>query len=40
MELPALARRLELEELYADYTHCLDADELERWPDFFTEDCF
>ncbi len=33
-------RRLELEQLYADYVHCLDADELERWPDFFTEDCF
>lgn len=33
-------RRLELEELYTDYVHCLDADEIERWPDFFTEDCF
>jgi anthranilate 1,2-dioxygenase small subunit len=38
--LEAVARRLELEELYTDYVHCLDADELERWPDFFTEDCF
>jgi 3-phenylpropionate/cinnamic acid dioxygenase small subunit len=36
----AVVRRLELEELYTDYVHCLDADELERWPDFFTEDCF
>ena len=35
-----VVRRLELEELYTDYVHCLDADELERWPDFFTEDCF
>src|SRR6478736_5519311 len=35
-----MVRRLELEELYTDYVHCLDADELERWPDFFTEDCF
>ena len=39
MELAALVRRLELDQLYADYVHCLDADELERWPDFFTEDC-
>ena len=31
---------LELEQLYTDYAHCLDADEFERWPDFFTEDCF
>jgi anthranilate 1,2-dioxygenase small subunit len=40
MDLAAVARRLELERLYADYVQCLDADELERWPDFFTEDCF
>jgi 3-phenylpropionate/cinnamic acid dioxygenase small subunit len=40
MDLEAVARRLELEALYTDYVHCLDADELERWPDFFTEDCF
>jgi anthranilate 1,2-dioxygenase small subunit len=38
--LEAVVRRLELEELYTDYVHCLDADELERWSDFFTEDCF
>src|SRR5438445_3871979 len=38
--LEGVVRRLELEELYTDYVHCLDADELERWPDFFTEDCF
>jgi anthranilate 1,2-dioxygenase small subunit len=31
--------RLELEALYADYVHCLDADRLEEWPEFFTEDC-
>jgi 3-phenylpropionate/cinnamic acid dioxygenase small subunit len=35
----AVVRRLELEQLYTDYVHCLDADELERWPEFFTEDC-
>lgn len=40
MDLAAVVRRLELERLYADYAHCLDTDELERWPDFFTEDCF
>jgi anthranilate 1,2-dioxygenase small subunit len=40
MDLAAVARRLELEQLYADYVYCLDADELERWPDFFTEACF
>jgi anthranilate 1,2-dioxygenase small subunit len=40
MQLEAVARRLELEQLYTDYVHCLDLDALERWPDFFTEDCF
>jgi len=40
MQLEAVVRRLELEQLYADYVHCLDMDQLERWPDFFTEDCF
>jgi anthranilate 1,2-dioxygenase small subunit len=40
MDLAAALRRLEIERLYADYARCLDADELERWPDFFTEDCF
>jgi anthranilate 1,2-dioxygenase small subunit len=34
-----IARRLELDALYADYAHCLDNDALEDWPDFFTEDC-
>ena len=40
MKIEAAVRRLELEELYAGYSHCLDNDELERWPDFFTDDCF
>jgi anthranilate 1,2-dioxygenase small subunit len=40
MELQSIVRRWELEQLFTDYVHCLDADELERWPDFFTEDCF
>ena len=34
-----VARRLELDALYADYAHCLDNDALEAWPDFFTDDC-
>jgi 3-phenylpropionate/cinnamic acid dioxygenase small subunit len=40
MPLEVVERRLELEMLYTDYVHCLDADDLERWPDFFTDDCF
>jgi anthranilate 1,2-dioxygenase small subunit len=40
MDFAAVVRRLELEQLYSAYAHCLDGDELERWPDFFTEDCF
>ena len=39
MDVAAVARRLEIEQLYADYVHCLDADRLEDWPEFFTEDC-
>ena len=39
MDLAELVRRAELQQLYTDYVHCLDGDELERWPDFFTEDC-
>jgi anthranilate 1,2-dioxygenase small subunit len=40
MEIEAVIQRLQLEQLYAQYVHCLDADALERWPDFFVEDCF
>ena len=40
MYFETVVRRLELEELYTDYVPCLAADELERWPEFFTEDCF
>ncbi len=29
--------REEVEELYAEYAACLDGDELERWPELFTE---
>lgn len=31
--------RYEIEALYADYAEALDDNELERWPDFFVEDC-
>ena len=30
MQFEAVVRRLELEQLYTDYVHCLDADELEQ----------
>ena len=39
MELGEISRRLELEDLYTDYAACLDSDALERWPEFFTDDC-
>ncbi|HEV8029779.1 MAG TPA: aromatic-ring-hydroxylating dioxygenase subunit beta [Stellaceae bacterium] len=39
MDLAEVVRRLELENLYADYAACLDADRLEDWPGFFIEDC-
>jgi anthranilate 1,2-dioxygenase small subunit len=38
-DLAEIARRLELQDLYTAYADCLDSDALERWPDFFTEDC-
>jgi anthranilate 1,2-dioxygenase small subunit len=39
MDLAAIRRRLEIEQLYTAYAHCLDDDRLEEWPEFFTEDC-
>jgi anthranilate 1,2-dioxygenase small subunit len=38
-DLAGIARRLELDDLYTAYVDCLDSDALERWPEFFTEDC-
>jgi len=35
-----LAVRSEIEELLAEYAAVLDAMDLERWPEFFTEQCF
>jgi anthranilate 1,2-dioxygenase small subunit len=32
------ALRLELQPLYEDYAACLDDGEINRWPDFFTDD--
>lgn len=29
----------EIAELNAAYAHCIDDDQLERWPEFFTENC-
>ena len=31
--------RLEIETLYAEYAACIDNDELERFPEFFSENC-
>jgi len=39
MPLDPLPSRDELDDLYHAYAECLDDDELERWPDFFTEEC-
>ncbi len=39
MDLAGIARRLELQDLYTAYADCLDTDALERWPEFFIEDC-
>ena len=39
MDLAALARRIELEDLYTAYAACLDSDALEAWPEFFAEEC-
>lgn len=39
MNLGETVRRLELETLYTEYAACLDSDALERWPEFFVEEC-
>jgi anthranilate 1,2-dioxygenase small subunit len=31
--------RFEIEEVYYDYVECIDDGKLERWPEFFTEEC-
>jgi|TARA_A100001037_G_C15118881_1_gene622818 salicylate 5-hydroxylase small subunit len=32
--------RFEIEDLYSEYTDILDTEQLERWPELFTEDAF
>ena len=39
MDLAEVTRRLELQDLYSAYAACLDSDALERWPEFFVDDC-
>ncbi len=39
LEMGAHELRLELEELYADYSACLDEERFEDWPEFFTDEC-
>lgn len=39
LELNGGGLRLELEELYAAYTACLDEERFEEWPAFFTDPC-
>lgn len=31
--------RAEVEDLLGAYVHCIDDNELERWPEFFVDDC-
>ena len=37
--MDARERRFAVEELQYAYVHCIDADRLEQWPDFFTDPC-
>jgi len=39
LQMNARELRLELEELYAAYSACLDEERFEDWPAFFTDDC-
>lgn len=41
MAIPAndTAAGVAVSNLLADYAACIDGDALERWPDFFTDDC-
>jgi 3-phenylpropionate/cinnamic acid dioxygenase small subunit len=39
LRMDARELRLELEELYATYTACLDEERFEEWPEFFTDEC-
>lgn len=37
--MDARERRFAVEELLYAYVHCIDADRLEDWPEFFTDPC-
>jgi anthranilate 1,2-dioxygenase small subunit len=37
--MEATELRAQIEDLTAAYVECLDTDQLEQWPDFFTEPC-
>lgn len=39
MSRPDIGLRIEVQDLYDRYVDCLDEDELERWPELFTEQC-
>lgn len=34
-----ISLRDQVQEFHANYIRCIDADALERWPEFFAEDC-
>lgn len=36
----AASERLRIEDFLTDYVHCIDDDELERWPTFFSPDAY
>ena len=37
--MPAKSAAARINDLLHDYTHCIDEDRLEEWPDFFTDPC-
>lgn len=39
LRMDARELRLELEELYAAYSACLDEERFEQWPEYFTDEC-
>ena len=40
MMAASIELRFEIEDLFQRYGAALDNDELEKWPEFFTDDCF
>lgn len=39
MKAPDIEMKAAIEELFHAYAECIDNDELEQWPEFFTEEC-